>query len=71
MSSHCYDNCLSHFLGKLRFLPRSELHGTVNFINAQIINQAKSADNAERDILPICHAGELGSLPNELGILCT
>ena len=42
----------------------------INCINAQIINQAKSADIAERDICP-CHAGELGSLSNDLGILCT
>ena len=30
ISSHCYDNCLSHFLGKLSFLPKSELHGIVH-----------------------------------------
>ena len=37
----------------------------INCINTQIINQAKSADNAERDIC-LCHAGELGSMSNEL-----
>ena len=40
----------------------------INCINAQNINQAKST--AERDIC-LCHAGELDSLSNELGILCT
>ena len=42
----------------------------INCINARIINQAKSTNNAEIDIC-LCHAGELGSLSNELGILCT
>ena len=36
----------------------------INCINAQIINQAKSADNAKRYIY-LCHAGELGSVSND------